>query len=275
VNCSEAQERLSQFYDNGLSQDEAARVSAHVADCSSCASELASFQRLSKLSHQLTDPPVPPRMWEQLESKIGLSEKGDSFLAGVRPHQRASRFFVLAASVLVATGIGTIAYQIWNSAEHHHFAMNFSDYLEEFSDRPEDAQQLLLAKYEGRPTTLQEATNTLGYKPAAAQGLPPGYSVEKVYMLKMPCCTCAQVICKNKAGHSVAIFEHEIAQPVWFGERPTVECTCHNKPTSTTQVGDQLAATWKQGKRHITIIGASDLGEVTEFVAYFKGFNAG
>jgi len=275
VNCSEAQKRLSQFHDHQLSQEEAAHVSTHLTDCSECANELVSFQQLSGLSQQLISPSVPPHLWEQIEAKINLPEKADAILPPIQPHQSSSRLFVLAASVLVAIGIGAIAYQTWNSPEHHHLAMNFSLFLEDFPDRPEDAQQILLAKYEGRPTTLEEATSELGYEPVAAKGLPPGYSVDKVYMLKMPCCTCAQVICKNEAGQSIAIFEHAIDQPIWFGGRPTVKCVCHDTPTSVTQVGDQLAATWKQGKRHITIIGATDLSEVTEFVSHFKGLSSG
>jgi hypothetical protein len=34
-----------------------------------------------------------------------------------------------------------------------------------------------------------------------------------------------------------------------------------------------LAATWKEGERHVTIIGATDLDEVTEFVASFKSLS--
>jgi len=153
--------------------------------------------------------------------------------------------------------------------------MNFAHYLEEFSEHPDVAQQTLLAKYDGRPMTLTEATNVLGYEPVAAKRLPPGYFVDKTYLLKMPCCTCAQIVCKNKAGQSIAIFEHAIDQPIWFGDRPAEKCLCHEVPTSVRRVGNQLAATWKEGERHITIIGATDLDEVTEFVAYFKGSNSG
>ena len=148
--------------------------------------------------------------------------------------------------------------------------MNFSQYLEEFSEQPDTAQQILLTKYDGRPTTLQEATRVLGYEPVAARGLPEDCVLDKVYLLNMPCCTCAQVMCKNKEGQSIAIFEHAIDQPVWFGDKPKVECLCHDTPTSVTQIGNRLAATWKEGERYITIIGATDLDEVTEFVAHFQ-----
>jgi hypothetical protein len=117
---------------------------------------------------------------------------------------------------------------------------------------------------------MEEASTTLGYEPLAFQRLPPDYSVHKVYLLDMPCCTCAQVVCKNKEGQSIAIFEHAVDQPVWFGERPIIECMCDDVPTNVVQVDDRLAATWKEGKRFITVIGATDLDEVTQFVAHFR-----
>jgi len=271
VNCSEVQERLSQFLDNELSEDEAARMASHMTNCSSCAAELTSFQQLSRMSRRLIDPSVPAHIWEGLQPKLDSPEEPNVILAHDRPRLIPSRFLAIAATILVAAGIGVIAYQAWDSPGQKHLTMNFAQYVEQFSKQPEEAQQVLLANYYGRPMTLQEATDALGYEPAAAKGIPPDYTIEKVYLLKMPCCGCAQVVCKNKEGQSIAIFEHNTDQPVSFGDRPTVEYVCHDKPTSVVQMGDHLAATWKEGRRSITIIGATDLNEITKFVAHFKG----
>ncbi len=273
MNCSEVQSRLSAHHDGELPPDEAAHVAAHVADCSSCAAELASFERLSGLSRRLADPPVPAQLWEELQSKFDASAEPRASLARVLPNHVPDRLLALAATVLVAVGVWGV-YNTWFTPRGgDHLMMNFANYLVEFSESPDNAQQILLAKYDGRPTTLAEATKTLGYEPLAAKRLPPDCSLEKVYLLKMPCCTCAQVVCKNRQGQSIAIFEHVIDQPVWFGDRPTIQCLCQDMPTSITQVGDQLAASWKEGKRFITIIGAKDLDEVTDFVTHFKGSN--
>jgi hypothetical protein len=91
----------------------------------------------------------------------------------------------------------------------------------------------------------------------------------------MPCCTCAQVLCTNEAGNSIAIFEHDIDQPVWFGDRPSEKCLCHEVPTDVKQIGHQFAGTWKEGNRFITIIGATDIDEISDFVAQFKGSSSG
>lgn len=274
MNCSEVQERLSAYHDRELSPEEAAQVAAHLAECTSCAEELASFEQLSGLSRRLTDPPVPANLWEEVQSKLHGTTRPLSVLDRIAWSTFPGRLVALAATILVAVGIGVVAYNSWFSdGVHDHLAMNFGEYLRDFSERPEAAQQILLANYNGRPITLNEAANTLGYEPLAAKGLPQGYSFDKAYLLDMPCCTCAQIVCKNKEGESIAIFEHDIDQPVWFGDRPSVECVCHDVPTSVIQFGDRLAATWKEGERYVTIIGATDLEEVTEFVASFKSLS--
>jgi len=259
VNCSEVQERLSQFHDNELSQDEAMRVAGHMADCSSCAAELTSFQQLSRMSRRLTDPSVPAQLWEGLQSKLDSPEVPDAILASDRSRQIPSRFLALAATILVAAGIGVIAYQAWNSPGQEHLTMNFAHYVDQFSKQPEEAQRVLLASYYGKPMTLQEATDSLGYEPAAAKGIPSDYTIEKVYLLKMPCCGCAQVVCKNKEGQSIAIFEHNTDQPVSFGNRPAMEYVCHDKPTSVVQMGDQLAATWQEDSAPSLLLGQKTL----------------
>jgi len=187
------------------------------------------------------------------------------------PHRLPSKLLALAASILVAIGIGVVVYEVKSSPGHDQLAVDFAQYLNEFSQRPGAAQQIFLAKYDGRPVTIQEATNVLGYEPLAAKGLPPDYSIEEVNLLDMPCCKCAQIVCKNKQGQTFAIFEHATDQPTWFGDRPAIKCMCQNTPTSVVQLGDRLAVTWKSGKRYITVIGAGDLEEVTSLVKFFGG----
>jgi hypothetical protein len=271
VNCSEVQKRLSAYHDGELPQDQAAEIAVHLADCSSCAAELASFGRLSQMSRRLTDPPVPTHMWEELEDKLRGKSGLTAIQARIVTNRTPGRFFATAATILIATGIGGVAYQAWfTGVGHDHLAENFAGFLDKFENHPEDAQQILLANYEGRPTTLREAAAVLGYEPVIAKGLPAGCTLDKVYLLNMPCCACAQVVCRNKDGRSIAIFEHDTDQPAWFGDRPTVNCLCDDVPTSVVQVGDKLAATWKDGKRYITIIGANDFEEVTDFVEHFN-----
>jgi len=272
VNCSDVQTRLSAYHDSELLEDEAAQVAAHLAHCSSCAAELASFEQLSGLSRKLTDPPIPAHMWEDLQAQLRGGKEDTQILGWINSKGDSGRLLALAVTILIAVGIGVIAYRSrFTVGGHDHLAGTFDSFLDEFENQPDDAQQVLLVNYDGRPTTLQEAVNVLGYEPVAAKRLPPGCSIDKVYLLKMPCCTCAQITCRNESGHHLAIFEHDLDQPVWFGDRPSVSCLCHDVPTSVVQVGNKLAATWKEGKRFITIIGANNLEEVTDLVAHLSG----
>ena len=68
----------------------------------------------------------------------------------------------------------------------------------------------------------------------------------------------------------LCVFEHDSDQPVWFGDRPTSSKMFSGKPTRLVQVDGCLAATWQQERRHITVIGAKDVDEVTRLVAHFE-----
>jgi hypothetical protein len=270
VNCSEAQEILSAYHDGQLPPEEAARVAAHVAHCSRCAEELASFKQLSDLSRRLTDPHVPMDLWNGLQSRLAATTRSRSVVGRILPARVPGGLMALAATIVVAVGMGIIAYQQWvPEPEPEHLAMNFVQYLENFDQRPDEAQQILLTNYNGRPTTITDATNVLGYEPLAANRLPPGYDVQSVYLLDMPCCTCAQVMCTNEDGRSIAIFEHDIDLPVWFGDRPSIQAHCSGRPTRIVEVDDDLlAATWPSSNRHLTVIGARDVEEVAQMVAH-------
>lgn len=276
MNCSEVQERLSAYFDGELADDEQTAVAAHLEGCSACGKQLAVFGRLSKMSAALTDPQSPPALWNDLEAKLDNDEEHKPMSATLAPPSRAPRFpmrlFAVAASLLVAVGLGVVGYKTWFPAdEHDHLAINFEHYLDEFDKNPQKAQQVLLTKYDGRPTTVQKAAATLPYEPAIARGLPSGCSFEDVYLLDMPCCTCAQAVCRCDDSQHIAVFEHDEDQPAWFGDRPSINCLCDGKPTNIVQIDDRLAATWKQENRYITVIGARDLEDVTRFVAHLSG----
>lgn len=278
MNCSEVQQHLSACFDGELADEVRATVGAHLENCSACAEELAVFEKLSEMSAAWKDLQAPPPRWNDLEAKLDGEEERAS--VPLPPPSRSQRFparlLAVAATVLMAFGFGVFAYNArFSPDEHPHLAINFEHYLEEFDKSPEKAQQILLAQYEGRLTTVEEAASTLRYEPVIARGLPSGCSLENVYLLDMPCCTCPQAVCKCDDGRQIAVFEHHEDQPVWFGDRPTIHCLCNGKPTSIVQIDDRLAATWKQAGRYITVVGARDLEDVTRFVAHLSGSKPG
>jgi hypothetical protein len=150
----------------------------------------------------------------------------------------------------------------------------FNQYLGEFHTHPEQAQEVLRSRYDGRPL----GSGSLGtgqFTPNAPQALPHGFTRLGTYVLDMPCCTCTQTIYKNAAGDVLALFEHSENQRMWFGNRPIIEATCDGQSTLVVQLHDRLAASWKCGPRHLTVIGARNIEQVAELVAFLDSQRSG
>jgi hypothetical protein len=180
-----------------------------------------------------------------------------------------------AAMLLIATGVVWITSRTRHAPGHdHQLAADFGEYLEHFASNPDRAQEVFLAKYNGQAVDLSHAAAQLGYRPAAA-GLPKNYTLDNVYVLQMPCCTCVQTICRRDDGRVFAIFEHDEEQPVWFGDWPRIETQCNGCPCSVIQTDRGLVAFWKANKRQLTVVGANDLEEIADLITHFQSGAAG
>ena len=115
---------------------------------------------------------------------------------------------------------------------------------------------------------LGRVLGEVNFEPNAPAELPQGFARAAIYVLKMPCCTCTQTIYKNSHGTVLALFEHTDQQRSWFGDRPTITAQCHGKATCLVQLQDELAACWKSGPRHLTLVGARDVEQVSDAVAH-------
>ena len=128
-----------------------------------------------------------------------------------------------------------------------------------------------MSNYEGRAVSYDEAATKVRYQPVTPERLPNGFSRKAVYLLRMPCCTCVQAIYQGTDGEKLAVFEHVDDQPVWFGTRPTIHTRCNGMPTSLVQVDDCLAASWKHQGRFVTVVGARDMEQVGQLMAFLDG----
>ena len=178
----------------------------------------------------------------------------------------------MAATIFVAAGIGWFTYQSWFAhGEHDNFTAEFGHYLDEFRHDPDTAQQILLAKYTNQLVAPNQASEYIGYRPSVTEGLPAEYTLESTHVIKMPCCICVQSICKRSDGSTLAIFEHDDEELTeWFGDRPSITASCKDKQCCLVELDEQIAASWKRGSRHITLIGARDLEEVNKLVAWLN-----
>ncbi|MGD9853622.1 MAG: zf-HC2 domain-containing protein [Planctomycetaceae bacterium] len=274
MNCSEAKTLISAYYDGELADDLRARVSEHLDQCADCSQELRGFERLSWIAHTLSSPTPPKHLWKRIETELdqGLDVERSprtQMDASTRRSLSLPRLFVLAATVLVAVGIGWFAWQGWFSTGHHdHFTAEFGHYLAEFRRDPAAAQQFLLAQYEHHSVAPNDAVERVGYRPIVADGVPPEYTIESTHVMKMPCCTCVQCVCQRSDGSVLVVYEHNDDDPRWFGNRPSITVNCDGTKCSLVELEDSIAASWKHVNRHITLIGIRDVAEVAKLVAW-------
>lgn len=296
MNCREAQELLSAYHDGELSTGMRSSVAEHVEGCSGCSGELAAFARLSAMAKGLDSPEPPQAIWANIESALDIDREGAVLETSVgraeRSEPRRQRFdrnwrgplrstrptilglVTTAALVLVSAGVVWMATRTGPRPGHRAaLAANFERYLDEFATSPETAQDVLLASYRGRSVDINEATRQLGYRPAIAAGVPEGYSVEAMYVLEMPCCRCLQAICRRGDGTLLAVFEHDEEQPLWFGDRPRIETQCNGRACSLVQADRTLVASWKAGRRQLTVVGVSGLEDVAGLISHLQGGN--
>ncbi len=268
MQCREVIELLSAYYDGELSADKADAVADHVAVCANCAAELETLHKLSDLTTKLDQPSAPRHVWPRIEVQLNASQS--PVTPPAMPAQRASCKMLFAVAALLLVGLSWIAFMQWHAHEHQHLAVNFGHFLDTFVQAPDEAQQELVAHYSGKPVEIADAIRELKYRPVVADGLPPDYEPAQAYLLKMPCCRCLEVCYHRKDGGMLCVFEHDEDQSVWFGDRPASSKVFSDKPTRLVQVDGCLAATWQQERRHITVIGAKDVDEVTRLVEHFK-----
>ena len=275
MDCTEVKELLSTFYDGELLSDKQTAVAEHLKGCHDCARELEEFRCLSDLAEGLTHPAPAAQLWHQIEEKLAVKHSAKSqrpaFLNWLGWTRRPVLRFVLPAAAAILIAVGWFGYRTW--FEHHgdhQFAAVFGQYLEEFRVDPHAAQEILLAKYQGQVVDPRQTVQTVGYRPAVADGMPDGYAIESTYVMKMPCCTCVQSICKRRDGTTIAIFEHDDEEMrQWFSNRPEISANCNGVRCRLVELDDRIAASWKRGKRHMTVIGAHDTAEIGELVAWF------
>ena len=86
----------------------------------------------------------------------------------------------------------------------------------------------------------------------------------------MPCCTCMKAVCKRDDGLTFVLFEHDVKETAWFGDRPSSMATCGDTECWLVDLDSSIAATWKQGTRSVTAVGVRDQEEVMTLVNWMK-----
>lgn len=272
MDCPQVKELLSAYYDQELSSEVQTAVAQHLADCENCAAELVGFGELSAAARTLSHPVPPAQIWKSLETQLYARPNDDATTQSrgwmTWMSQRAA-VSLLVTSALLLLAIAWFSYALSSRHDEHQMTAVFGQYLDQFQSDPHAAQDVLLTNYDNHAVSPDQATNSVGYRPLVADGLPLGYAVVSTHVMKMPCCTCVQSLCRRDDGTMIAIFEHDDEEPDWFGDRASRDEVCNGTRCHLVLLDDRLAAIWRRGERHITVIGARNTREISLLVAWF------
>ena len=280
--------QLSAYHDGQLTAESRKGVTAHLAECSSCAAKLLEYEKLSTTFSKLPAASVPSSIWEGISKSLdgdGLGLREEEHLrptnippaSPVSKRQLLSHKLTLAASLVLLMGVGIWGAGIWltSDSQHSHthdvhhaeFAETMTNYLHLLESNPEQAHGFLMQKYGGQVVSPEEAIKFVGYRPAINQGLPTGYTLESTSVLKMPCCTCVKSVCRREDGSTIVLFEHDEAELKLLGDRETQIAMCGDQECCLMSLDSSLAASWKAGSRLLTVIGIKDETELSELVS--------
>lgn len=284
MNCIEIQELLSPCYDDEIASDLRAAVTEHLRNCTSCADVLAGYGRVSQSFSAVPMDPVSEHVWVKIVNELNQPGKlsdmpevvTDSGSTGSERPRATYQRLAIAASILIVFGLSTWLRHQDSMVDVHHnhgadFVATMGHYLNLLPEHPDQAEQFLLEKYNGKVVAPEQAVSLVGYRPTVADGLPEGYTLASTSVLKMPCCTCVKAVCKRTDGSTLVLFEHDDDKADWFGDRPTNRIMCGDKECCLVALDSSIAATWQVGTRSVTAVGARDQVEVASLVNWFKG----
>jgi len=264
-------DRLSAYLDQEVSDEDRRQIEEHCEQCESCRTTVSQFVSIGRLMRQ-TEPRVnTDAMWERVATQLDNADVlPTTTKSGISNWVYA--LFAIAASISLFWFVArnnTSTKQDANVAAHQHasLAVDFQDVFQLAKAQPKAAIARLVAKYQGQEVGQKAAINYLGYEPALFQNVPQGFTRVSTHVLNMPCCKCSATICERSDGTSVIVFEHKDEQPVWFGDSSSIETQCSGKTCKIVESAGQLAVSWKNQDRQLTVVGAIDLAEVNQWVA--------
>lgn len=250
-------------------------MQTHVESCPVCRAELVEFRGMSTLARQTALGEAPAEIWHH----IAASLDGENAVAA--PHRpvmlgwfAANRYRAAGLGIAAAAALVLAAIWLGGTGGRHDntdvASAAFDQYLTEFRRDPSAAQQWLLTKYAGQSVDPQTAVNTVGYRPVVAKGLPPGYAMDSVHVMTMPCCKCVQCVCRREDGSTLVIFEHGGGNADPLGDENMQACEdCADGRCMMLRSADAMASSWHHAGRHITVVGARDAEEVGRLSAWF------
>ena len=273
MNCETFSAGLSEYMDRELDAVLKDQMLLHAESCESCQNKLQSFQRIGEWMRESELPVDTERIWSRISSSLPAKS---------RIADRLSMKWILPGLAIAASLAFLITRIDWSPSngkhsenhlshdhaalDHDSLAVDFRHVIELAQIDPRQAIASHVDKYEGKELDAQAATQFIGYRPSLFGKVPVGFERVSTHVLKMPCCKCSATICQRKDGKSLIVFEHKDEQPVWFGDLPSIETQCSGTQCRIIESAGELAVSWRQKDRQFTMIGATDLAEVSQWV---------
>ena len=249
-------------------------ISLHIESCDSCKKVLESYRCIGVWMREAEVPVEMEVTWNRVEGALPAS---------IRRKDRWSLKWAFPALALAASVGFIMARMVWFPTfetrhlshehqihDHDSLAVDFRHVMDFAQMEPQRAISSLVEKYDGKTLDAEATTKYIGYRPSLLSSVPDGFQRISTHVLNMPCCKCSATVCQRPNGTSLIVFEHKDEQPVWFGDLPSIETLCHGTQCRIIESAGQLAVSWRQKDRQFTMIGATDVAEVSQWVETMK-----
>lgn len=291
MNCKWVEDHLSDYIDAELDSSSSEQVDAHVACCEHCRKSLSGYRSMGawmKASEPIADTEaIWHRITCQFESPSTTIVRGLPSLEAARgtpaigaPQGSFSKrpnvpwpplLMVLAATfAFLFFAIRPLSERVWDrhGAAHvrHELAVDFTDILQLAGAEPKQAMDVLIDRYDGKEMGQEETEQALGFEPTLFQTIPDGYKLVSTHVLNMPCCICSATLCQREDGMTLIVLEHREDQAVWFGDAPSIQTQCGGRSCKIVESTGHLAISWQNENHHFTLLGATDLTEVSRWI---------
>ena len=275
MNCDWIVDKLSAFIDNEVGGEDRRQIEEHCDQCERCRTMVSQYMSIGRIMRHAEERVDTEAVWERVAVRLDNA-------AVVSVSTKATKkwgyaILATAASISLFWFVlrdNTSREQGHDNGSHQHssLAVDFQDVFQLVKSEPKAAIAKLVAKYQGQELDQKAATDYLGYEPALFKSIPEGFARVSTHVLNMPCCKCSATLCERSDGTSLIVFEHKDEQPVWFGyspsiETPSIEMQCSGTTCKIVESAGQLAVSWKNQDRQLTVVGANDLAEVNQWVA--------
>lgn len=254
MDCTTVHGLLNAYHDGELESSERDAVSAHLATCPACRSELNEIRRIDDLFTSMVPPEAPAGDWERVRSLVGGSQIP---IPGSTP----SRLRRVSAALLLVALCG-LALAIWSQPGWNildHFA--FADPVDLARDLNKTA-----TKSQGSQVDVKDICGLVDFQVLKIDELPGGYKLSDCYVYG----SCKVRYRYVRKDGEVVVYLYRPGLPVFHGSPVTFDVTIDGKAVKIAQCKNKrrLAASWEVSDTGISVVGPTALDDLVDLVKH-------